>query len=135
MSDQRDPQTYAILGACMEVHRELGCGFLEGVYQEALEAELENRGIPFSREVRLAVSYKGKLLKCSYQADFVCYGCVIVELKALSSITNIEYSQVINYLKATGFERGLLINFGTPQLEFKRFIRTSNHPTDHEIGE
>ena len=127
MVDQRDPQTYAIIGACMEIHCELGHGFLEVVYQEALEKELTIRGIPFAREVRLPVRYKGALLECSYQADFICYDEVITELKALAKLTTVEHAQVINYLKATGLERGLLINFGTPQLEYQRFIRSEGY--------
>ena len=127
MSDPRDPQTHAIIGACMEVHGELGSGFLEAVYQESLERELVTRGIPYAREVALPIRYKGTLLRCSYQADFICYNTVIVELKALAALSTVEHAQVINYLKATGLERGLLINFGAPQLEYKRFIRSADY--------
>jgi GxxExxY protein len=124
MSDQRDPQTYAIIGACMEVHRELGHGFLEAVYQAALAKELGEREIPFSREVKIRIVYKGEPLECWYEADFVCFDDVIVELKALTELTSREHAQIIHYLKATHHDRGLLVNFGAPQLEYKRFVRT-----------
>ncbi|MGD0518705.1 MAG: GxxExxY protein [Thermoguttaceae bacterium] len=131
MSDQRDPQTYAVLGTCMEVHNELGHGFLEAVYQEALQCELSQRGVPFSREVVLPIRYKGEALQCSYKADFICYESIIVELKALTQLTTLEHAQIINYLKATGLERGLLINFGSPRLEYKRFIRSEDQKNTH----
>src|SRR5438128_1081400 len=111
---ERDPQTHAIIGAAMEVHRQLGPGFLEAVYHEALGIELAARGIPFMSKMNLAVYYKGQLLSCTYEPDFVCYESVIVELKALKAITGVEEAQLLNYLKATRLERGLLINFGRP---------------------
>lgn len=119
-----DPETFAIIGAAIEVHRHLGQGFLESVYHEALAAEFELRRIPYHREAELSVVYKGRVLPCSFRADFLCFDDVIVELKALSEITTREHSQVINYLKATGFTRSLLLNFGTPRLGKKRFIMT-----------
>ncbi len=120
--DNRDPRTYAIIGAAMEVHRELGCGFLEAVYQESLALELQARDIPYRQEVELPVFYKGVLLRSEYRADFVCFEGIIVELKALAELTGAHEAQVINYLKATGLEVGLLINFGAESLQHKRLI-------------
>lgn len=124
---QRDPETYAIIGAAMEVHRELGYGFLEGVYQDALEIEFKQRNISFQREQPVPVLYKGNVLGTPYRADFVCYGSIIVELKAIKAVTDVESAQVLHYLKATGLERALLINFATPRLDYKRFIQSENH--------
>jgi GxxExxY protein len=124
MVDHRDEQTYAIIGAAMEVHRELGPGFLEAVYQDALAIELELRGIPFERERLLPVHYKGRLLPSFYRADFICFGEVIVELKALDALAGIQEAQTINYLKATGLKRALLINFGAVSLQHKRLVRS-----------
>ena len=116
-----DPQTYEIIGAAFEVHRHLGPGFLESVYQEAMALELTERGVPFRREMELTVRYKGRVLGCGYRADFVCHEKIIVELKALAGLSTREHAQLINYLKATGMSRGLILNFGTPRLETKRF--------------
>jgi GxxExxY protein len=121
-----DPRTYAVIGAAMEVHRQLGCGFLETVYQEALELELAAHGIPFRAQVQLPIRYKDRVLKTVYRADFVCYDAVIVELKALTQIGPVEEAQVINYLKATGYEIGLLLNFGRTSLQSKRYILTTH---------
>jgi GxxExxY protein len=121
---QRDPQSHAIIGAAMEVHRELGFGFLEAVYQCALGLEFQNRQIPFRAEVPLPVRYKGKLLTCGYRADFICYEDFLVETKAITELTGADDAQLINELKATGFERGLLLNFGGPSLQFKRLVLT-----------
>jgi GxxExxY protein len=119
---ERDPRTYAIIGAAMEVHRQLGCGFLEPVYQEAMELELTARDISFRRQVELTINYKGQTLRNTYRADFVCFDSVIVELKALSQIGSIEDAQVLNYLKATGLRVGLLLNFGAKSLQYKRLV-------------
>ncbi len=123
--NMRDPQTYATIGAAMEVHRTLGAAFLEQVYQEALAVELDARGIPNQRQTKLAVRYKGILLNVTYRADFVCFGDVLVELKAIKRLTTTEESQIINYLSASGVGRGLLLNFGTPTLQFVRFVGSS----------
>ena len=123
---KRDPETYAVIGAAMEVHSEMGNGFREAVYHDALEIELTRRNIPFTREQSISVTYKGHPLGTPYRADFVCYGAIIVEIKAIKALTEIESAQVLHYLKATGFERALLINFATPRLDYKRFIRSGN---------
>ena len=122
MAEEKDPQTYAIIGAAMEVHRQLGHGFLEAVYQEALAKELKLRNIPFEREVELVISYKGEPLVSKYRADFICFGEVILELKTASRLTSADEAQVINYLKATGLHRALLINFGTSSLQYERKV-------------
>ena len=116
-------ENYQIIGACFEVHQELGCGFLEGVYQEALAKEFIIRGISFEREVELPIFYKGEKLNKKYIADFICFQSIILELKALDDFRPEHIAQVINYLKATKFELGLLINFGTSSLIYERVIR------------
>ena len=115
-------EVYEIVGAAMDVHKELGCGFLEAVYQEAFEIELKGRNIPFESQKKLAIYYKGKLLEKEYFADVVCYDKIIVELKALDRLSSKEESQILNYLKASGLKVGVLINFGAPSLEWKRFV-------------
>ncbi len=115
-------ECYNIIGAAMEVHRELGHGFLEPVYQEALSIVLDEKGIPFVTEQLLDISFKGRFLKKKYIADFICYKEVIVELKALEGLLPEHTAQVLNYLKATDKKLGLLINFGTPKLQYKRVI-------------
>ena len=111
---QKDPETFAIIGAAMEVHRELGNGFLELVYQTALALEFQERGIPFKAEVTLPILCKNKLLTCAYRADFICYESVIVEMKAIATLTGADEAQLINELKATGLHRGLLLNSEVP---------------------
>ena len=123
-SVERDPRTYAIIGASLDVHRELGCGFLEGVYQEALAIELSVRAIPYRREAELPVQYKGKTLGASYRPDFICYDSVVVELKALARLSGVEGAQAINYMKAGGFPVALLLNFGAKSLEHRRLVFT-----------
>ncbi len=118
----RDEQTYAIIGAAMAVHSELGHGFLEAVYCEALEREFTQRDIPFQKEVRLPVMYRGQPLTTVYRADFVCFTSVLVEMKAINQISGVEEAQVINYLKASGLKRAILLNFGTPRLQYKRLV-------------
>jgi len=117
-----DPDTYAIIGAAMEVHRELRHGFVEPVYQDAFAVELALRRIPFEREKQLEVFYKGGILPSTYKADFVCFGTLLVECKALPAIDAMEEAQVLNYLRITRLERALLINFGTRSLGYKRLI-------------
>ena len=106
----------------MEVHAQLGCGFLEPVYQEAAEIEFSAMGIPFSREHELKISYKNRILDKTYIADFVCYDKIIVEFKAVDDLITQHDAQVINYLKATNFKLGLLVNFGEKRLTYKRFV-------------
>ena len=118
----KDPRTHAIIGAAMEVHKELGSGFLEAVYQEALEREFRDQEIPFQAQPTVQISYKGLPLNKTYQPDFVCFDSVVVELKALGNLSGTEAAQMINYLKATGMNVGLLLNFGLKTLEFKRFV-------------
>jgi len=116
-------ESYAINGAAMEVYNQLGHGFLEAVYQEALEKEFKLRGIPYEREKELTISYKGEVLKQTYKADFVCYGKIIVELKAVAELDEAHRSQVYNYLHATGYRLGLLLNFGYYEgLERERIV-------------
>lgn len=119
-------EAYKIIGAAMEVHKELGPGFLEAVYQEALEIELHKQKIPYEREKLMNVFYKGIKLKKKYSADFVCYDKIIVEVKALSSLSSDHEAQILNYLKTTSLELGLLINFGTKSLQYKRLVLTKN---------
>jgi GxxExxY protein len=121
---KRDSETYAIIGAAMDVQKELGNGFLEAVYQDALEVEFNRQGIPFLREYSIPVSYKGCVLGTPYRSDFLCFESIIVELKATKALSEIEDAQVIHYLKATGLCRALLINFGSPRLEYKRLVHT-----------
>ncbi|MGE3601150.1 MAG: GxxExxY protein [Dehalococcoidia bacterium] len=138
-----DPATYAIIGAAMEVHRALGPGYLEAAYrealtfafaargipfasenQEALALALGERGIPFAEEVPFHIRFHGRTLRKSYRADFVCFGRILVEIKALNAISSAEAAQLPNYRKVSGLEVGLLLNFGAPSLQYRRFVLT-----------
>jgi GxxExxY protein len=119
-----EEETYKIIGACMTVHKHMGNGFLESVYQEALERELAKSEIPFEPQKKLMVYYDGLKLNKYFVADFVCYDKIILEIKAVSFLTKSIKQQVINYLKSTDLEVGLLINFGEKSLSWKRFINT-----------
>lgn len=119
-----EEETYKILGACFEVYREKGSGFLEAVYQECLELELASQRLPFVVKPQLQLFYKGQLLKQGYQPDFVCFGSVVLEIKAVSALADEHRAQVQNYLKGTGHRVGLLVNFGHyPKVEYERIIR------------
>jgi GxxExxY protein len=117
-------ECYRIMGACFEVYKELGCGFLEAVYQECLAMEFEAQAIPFRPQVELGLQYKGRKLKQTFIPDFVCWEKIIVEIKALPDITDLHRAQLHNYLKATGYKLGLLVNFGHfPRVEWERIVR------------
>ena len=118
-----EKETYAIIGAAMEVHKELGYGFLEAVYQEALEIEFQQRGIPYKREQPLTLYYKCKPLNKFYVPDFICHDKIIIELKAVDKIKSEHEGQVVNYLTATKLKLGLILNFGKSSLEHKRIIK------------
>jgi len=118
-----EEETYAIRGACFEVYKEKGSGYLESVYQECLEIELEIQGIPFVAQPELLLTYKGRRLKKSYVPDLILYDKIIIELKAVRNITDEHKAQLLNYLKSTGYEVGLLVNFGHfPKVEIERFV-------------
>ena len=119
-----EEETYKVLGACFEVYKEKGCGFLEGVYQECLEIEFGLQVIPFQPQAELELSYKGRRLTQRYIPDFICFGKIIVEIKAVSALADEHRAQLHNYLKATGHRVGLLVNFGHhPKVEYERVIR------------
>jgi GxxExxY protein len=116
--------SYKIIGACFQVYKEMGCGFLEAVYQECLEIEFRMQELAFVAQHPLALAYKGVALEQLYKPDFICYGKIVVELKAVSELTNEHRAQVHNYLKATGYKLGLLVNFGHyPQVEHERIVK------------
>lgn len=122
-----EEETGKILNACMEVFNELGNGFLEAVYQEALEKEFKIQNIPYEREKLLPIIYKGKKLNKEYYADFVCYGKIVVELKAVSNLVKAHKAQVLNYLKAANIKMGLLVNFGTNSLKWERISMLNDY--------
>ena len=116
-------ESYAIRGAVFEVYREMGCGFLEAVYQECMEKELAKQGIPFEAQKDLSLSYKGEPLEQVYKPDLICYGEIVLELKSVSNITPRHRAQVINYLRAANIRLGLLINFGSyPKATIERLV-------------
>lgn len=117
-----DPQTYKIIGAGMAVHSELGCGFLEKVYRLALPFEFGRLAVPFTTETNLKICYKGHTLPVDYFVDFICFGNIIVEVKALNAIGGPEEAQLLNYLKASGMRRGLILNFGATSFQHKRMV-------------
>ncbi|MDY0285416.1 MAG: GxxExxY protein [Bacteroidales bacterium] len=119
-----EQETYKIIGACMAVHKELGCGFLESVYEEALEREFIKRNIPHKRQCKLNVMYDGKPLDKYFKADFLCYNQIILEIKAASFIHPDNYKQVTNYINTASKPVGLLVNFGESSLKWKRFINS-----------
>jgi GxxExxY protein len=125
--DDRDPETFTIIGAAMTVHTALGSGFLEPVYQDALGIEFHHQNIPHTREVTLPIFYRNEPLNAHYKADFICFGTLIVELKAQSRLTSSDDAQVLNYLKASRFHRALLFNFGAPRLEYERLVLSGSH--------
>ncbi len=117
-------ESFAIIGACFEVYNEMGCGFLEAVYQDCLECEFAMRAISYRPQAELLLNYKGRPLKKKYQPDFICYEKIIVEIKAVKEVADEHRAQVHNYLKATGFKLGLLVNFGHyPKLQSERIVR------------
>jgi GxxExxY protein len=115
-------EVYTLIGIAMTVHNEMGSGFAEPIYEEAFTVELIENNIPFEQQKHLTVFYKGKPLKKYYTADLICYGGVIVELKALSTLISENEAQLLNYLKITGLRVGLLINFGAKSLQYKRMV-------------
>lgn len=119
-----EEETFALRGACFEVYKEKGCGFLESVYQECLEIELRLRGMLFVSQPKIELEYKGTKLRTQYQPDLICFGKIVVELKAVSALADEHRAQVHNYLKATGHRLGLLVNFGHyPKVEIERIVR------------
>lgn len=120
-------EAYAIVGACFEVYKDKGCGFVEPVYQECLAIEFEHRGIPFTAQMQMELSYRGRKLTQFYRPDFVCFDKIIVEIKAVSRLISEHRAQTMNYLKGTGYPLGLLVNFGHfPGIEHERIVSTTS---------
>jgi GxxExxY protein len=129
-------ESYAIIGACFAVYNEKGCGFLEPVYQECLGIELECQRIPAIVKPSLTLSYRCRMLKQTYEPDYVCFEKIIVELKAVSALTDEHRAQLLNYLHATGFQLGLLVNFGNyPKLEYERIAKTQRIKTKSDLSD
>ena len=125
-------ETYRIVGSAMTVSNTLGCGFLEAVYQEAMEIELKESRVPFEAQKRINIQYKDRILQKEYVADFLCYDRIIVEIKAIKKITEIEETQLLNYLNATKLPLGLIVNFGAPKLEWKRYANTKRTANERQ---
>jgi GxxExxY protein len=121
-SNNKDEETYNIIGAAMTVSNKLGCGFLESVYQDALELEFQHQNISYCREQSIAIYYRNIKINSYFKADFICYNSIIVELKALQHLNSKHEAQVLNYLKSTGLDKALLINFGNPKIQYKRMV-------------
>ena len=118
-------ESYKIIGACFEVYKLKGIGYTEHVYQECLAYEFEIQGVPFVSQPELEIEYKGRILKQTFKPDSICFGKIVIELKALEKLVDPHRAQVLNYLNATGFDLGLLVNFGHfPRLEYERIVNT-----------
>jgi GxxExxY protein len=129
-------ESYAIIGACFEVYNEKGCGFLEPVYQECLGIEFEYQRIPAIPKPSLTLSYRGRILKQTYEPDYACFEKIIVELKSVSALADEHRGQLLNYLHASGFELGLLVNFGhCPRLEYERIAKTQRIKTKTDLSD
>jgi GxxExxY protein len=128
-------ESYGIIGACFEVYKEKGNGFLEAVYQECLAIEFAEQVIPFVEQPRLRLAYKGRALRQFYEADFLCFDEIILEIKAVKQLCDEHRAQVINYLKATGKQLGLLVNFGHyPKIEHERYINQSSRVSQEDFS-
>ena len=124
-------ESYAIIGACMAIYKEKGCGFLEPVYHECLEIELELQGIPFQSKAPQTLQYRGRNLVQTFTPDFVCYDKIIGEIKAVSALADEHRAQLLNYLSATGCKLGLLVNLGYyPRMEYERLLSRNHEPAD-----